>query len=85
MEYNPPECIVAELTNGELGIILQNIDEKLSLLHTDNTCEHKRIQEQVTKTNGRVGRLEVRDGFITGGLALLGFMIVIGATIVVIL
>ena len=76
---------MAELTNGELGIMLQNIESKVENMHIDNTREHKSIQEQVTKTNGRVGRLEVRDGFITGGLALLGFMIVIGATIVVIL
>lgn len=36
----------------------------------------KRIEEQTTKTNGRVSKLETWRGFITGGLAVVAVLLV---------
>jgi len=35
-----------------------------------------RVETKVDKTNGRVTKLEVWKGFITGGLAILGILII---------
>lgn len=54
----------AEYTNRELDEKFDGLHEKLDL-----------ILAQTTKTNGRVNRLEVWRGFITGGLAIIAIVI----------
>jgi len=35
-----------------------------------------RVESQVNKTNGRVSKLEIWRGFITGGLAILAILVI---------
>lgn len=54
----------AEYTNRELDEKFDGLHEKLDL-----------ILAQTTKTNGRVNRLEVWRGFVTGGLAIISIIV----------
>lgn len=54
----------AEYTNRELDEKFDGLHEKLDL-----------ILAQTTKTNGRVNRLEIWRGFISGGLAIVTIVI----------
>jgi len=53
-----------EYSKREIDNFMKEIHEKLDL-----------ILQQTTKTNGRVGRLEVWRGYITGGLAIISAII----------
>ena len=50
--------------------------ETLHALIKDIKLDTAEIKEQVKKTNGRVNKLEVWRGFITGGLAIIGLIII---------
>lgn len=54
-----------EISNQTLHVLIQDIK-------TDTDA----IKAQVIKTNGRVGTLEVWRGFISGGLAIVGLLLI---------
>lgn len=48
-----------------------HVETKTDAMDARNTRSLARIEEQVSKTNGRVSKLELRNAFLSGGLALL--------------
>jgi hypothetical protein len=52
-----------QFTNREINRMFGEVQESLD-----------RIEKQTVKTNGNVRSLQVWRGFITGGLAVVGFM-----------
>ena len=70
-------------TIGEVVILLKEMDKRNFEKHQEQRKDQddlkvacKAILEQVTRTNGRVGKLENWRGFITGGVAVIGVLLV---------
>lgn len=60
-------------TNREIEKFFQETNKHLVEIKDEHLA---RIEEQVRKTNGRVGKLENWRAFITGGLAILTLLVV---------
>lgn len=66
-------------TNRQIERLL---DEQTGNLKAYFDMALKPIVDQTTKTNGRVNKLENWRWFLAGGLALLSFSIIVGATLI---
>lgn len=51
------------------------LDEKFLSLESLNDDRHKEIIKRLDYTNGKVRKLEIWKGWITGGLSLLGILV----------
>jgi hypothetical protein len=51
-------------------------NEVLAEIVNEIRCDVKEIKEQTLRTNGRVGKLEIWRGIITGGLIVISAVVV---------
>lgn len=58
-------------TNGELNIMLKNLEEKVEEKHNDVKEQLDRIEAQTVKTNGRVTELEKTKWMVYGAISIL--------------
>lgn len=61
---------------GEVVLLLREMDKRNIEKHEAQEKVQAEILAQTKKTNGRVGNLEVWRGFITGGLAIIGVLLI---------
>lgn len=71
-----------EYTNRELGILLQDVKEMVSKSNESNSKEHDKIITRLDYTNGKVRNLRMWRAYLTGGIAVLAFMISLLASVV---
>jgi len=64
-----------EYTLGEVIVLLKEMDRRNIDKHKQQELIQLQILEQTKKTNGRVSKLEVWRGFITGGMAIISILI----------
>lgn len=63
-------------SNRELDLMFKTLDEKNRERHSDIMKELREIKEQTVKTNGRVGKLELWRGILTGGIIIIGTLVI---------
>lgn len=72
-----------ELSNGELGIMIRNLDSKIEDIKQENKTAHENLDKKVTATNGRVKALELWRMFLIGAWTVLTIVTPLGWYIVV--
>lgn len=71
-----------EYTTRELGILMEQVKEMVFDSNALNTKEHDKIITRLDYTNGKVRSLRVWRAYLTGGIAVLAFIVSIFGTMV---
>lgn len=69
-----------QYSNREIDLMLNSLKDHIDVNHGVLLTTLKRIEDQTTKTNGRVKKLEIWRGMIIGAIAIIS-MIVIPLTV----
>ena len=68
--------MMAEKTNGELAIMLENIDNNMKEAFEKNTGTHEKLFEKLEETNVRVYGLEKWKYMFAGGFIILSAIVI---------
>lgn len=60
--------------NKELGLLMQSLTSKIDQFMKDNHEEHCEMHNTLKEHNGRLKKIEIWRGYMTGGMVIIGLI-----------